>query len=185
MTSEPISDKRERERQRHRREYEADPQKFKERAARWAAANPEKRRQINRDYRARNKAARLQRERAIREQDPARFQANQARHRHGKWIDEDWPAMWQAQGGRCYLCGCSLEGILVRIDHDHRCCPPSRSCRSCRRGLACDPCNKALGMINDDVDRMRRMADGLEAAMRAVTARLRADEQLDLLETGS
>lgn len=46
-----------------------------------------------------------------------------------------WHAMRDKQGGLCYLCLRPLpEGAKeIVIDHDHRCCPPRRSCRLCRR----------------------------------------------------
>jgi hypothetical protein len=46
------------------------------------------------------------------------------RYRHGLWPDE-WQARWDAQDGRCYLCGDPLpdDPSEVRLDHDHRCHP--------------------------------------------------------------
>lgn len=73
----------------------------------------------------------------------------------------------EAQGGICAICGDkpvgwsmgrptisgrginrTREGFV--IDHDHSCCPPGRSCSSCRRGLICNPCN--IGLIPLDKD---------------------------------
>jgi hypothetical protein len=104
---------------------------------------------------------------------------------HGPFISADWAAMWDQQEGRCYLCRRELTGRRAIIDHDHGCCPEERSCRSCRRGLACDQCNIAVGMAADDPARLRRIADNLETAQQAVAARLRSEGQLSLLETGS
>jgi hypothetical protein len=175
------------QREAKRQRYLRDAAKVKERAAQWAAANPERRREIQRAYRERDKAAKSQRAREIRELDPGRFRSNTLRHRHGKFIDQDWPAMWEAQGGCCYLCASPLDPDRAAVDHDHRCCPASSSCRACRRGLACHPCNKILGMADDDADRLRLMADNLEAALYDVEERMCAKQaqQIDLFSAGS
>jgi hypothetical protein len=95
----------------------------------------------------------------------------------------DWAALWEAQGGRCYLCGGELAAGNGCIDHDHSCCPPKRSCAVCRRGLSCRQCNIAIGMASDDPSRLRRMAAALEAAQLMVSERLAgAPRQLELAD---
>lgn len=83
----------------------------------------------------------------------------------------DWDAMWKAQRGCCYLCGDPLPANRrhVHIDHDHSCCPPGKSCATCRRGLACHPCNTLIGHAQDDPARLRRIADRLEFAKATVS----------------
>jgi hypothetical protein len=101
--------------------------------------------------------------------------------KHGM-LPEDWAAMWDAQQGRCYLCGADLRECRVHIDHDHRCCPRNTSCPICRRGLACHACNTTLGNVRDDPARLRRMADAIEAATAAVDERMAgAPLQLEFL----
>jgi hypothetical protein len=87
---------------------------------------------------------------------------------------EEWTAMYNAQGRCCYLCGQELDIItrnMTHIDHDHKHCPPEKSCSVCRRGLACRGCNRAIGMADEDPVRLRRMADALEAAQTGVEER--------------
>lgn len=95
---------------------------------------------------------------------------------------EDWTALWNAQDGRCYLCSGEMEkpdgprsvGIgsaTVVIDHDHSCCPPNKTCRICRRGLAHSLCNQTIGLAGDSPERLRHMADALESALLAVAER--------------
>ena len=84
------------------------------------------------------------------------------------------------QQGLCYLCGEPLDfekKNAVHIDHDHACCRGRRSCGSCVRGLACSGCNTAIGLLGDDPERMRRVADNLEMANR----RLRSQQPVQAL----
>lgn len=92
-------------------------------------------------------------------------------HRHSRYAlvfnlsEEDFVALLAR--GKCDICGKTGEhrkGELV-IDHDHVCCPePSRSCGKCVRGLVCSGCNWALGQAGDSPERLRAMADYIEAA---------------------
>ena len=73
--------------------------------------------------------------------------------RHGPDVASVTAALWEQQRGKCYLCGIYLvpgAGSAVALDHDHRCCPAQKSCKYCRRGLACDYCNTLIGLANDD-----------------------------------
>lgn len=60
---------------------------------------------------------------------------------------EAYDALLAAQGGVCAICGqCETATRLGRVlplsvDHDHACCPSSRSCGRCVRGLLCRSCN--------------------------------------------
>lgn len=84
----------------------------------------------------------------------------------------DYRRMLEWQGGRCAACGRTPEygngfgGKEFVIDHDHRCCPGTRrvkrTCGKCVRGLLCTQCNVALGMVNDDLARLRKLVDYLE-----------------------
>lgn len=85
---------------------------------------------------------------------------------------QDWMAVWEKQGGCCYLCGDDMLPDRAHIDHDHSCCPKGKSCRFCRRGLTCSRCNQLIGLADDDPDRLRRIAGNLETALKAVGERL-------------
>lgn len=125
--------------------------------------NLEKYRQQDRESRIKNRDKILERGRIAR-----------LRKNHGLW-PEDLVAIWEEQGGLCYLCG---EEITDRaaIDHDHSCCPEDHSCRICRRGLAHANCNTAIGFAGDDPEMLRTMADALEAAKLAFEGRRAAAE---------
>jgi hypothetical protein len=85
---------------------------------------------------------------------------------HGLTIDE-YDRRLEAQGGGCAVCGSKdpREGkVSFAIDHDHACCPGEFSCGGCVRGLLCGPCNRSLGTMGDDSDRLRAAADYLDLA---------------------
>lgn len=67
----------------------------------------------------------------------------------------------------CAICGTTDPGGKGwMVDHDRSCCPGDRSCPGCRRGILCHGCNSALGYAQDDPERLRRMADYLDAGTR-------------------
>lgn len=69
----------------------------------------------------------------------------------------------------CKNPGCGSTDNL-NIDHDHSCCPPGkkfsnksqRSCGKCVRGLLCRPCNKSLGMLQENPRRIQGLLDYLQ-----------------------
>jgi hypothetical protein len=155
-----------------------------ERKRRWEAANKEKVQESKRRWYVANKekqyAARRQNPEKKREQDQRRYRRDREkvleanlRRKHGI-RPEDVARTYEAQQGRCYLCGDLLPADRAKwpIDHDHRCCPQGKSCRYCRRGLTCPACNLLIGHALDNPERLRRIADNLEAAITDVTRRL-------------
>ena len=58
------------------------------------------------------------------------------------------------------------------------CCRGERSCGTCIRGLACQRCNYGISQFGDDPERMRRVADNLEMANRALRAGRSQPQQL-------
>lgn len=59
----------------------------------------------------------------------------------------------EQQNQSCALCGKHKSEFKRRlaVDHDHTCCPGSRSCGRCIRGLLCAPCNTFLGKVESGV----------------------------------
>lgn len=133
----------------------------RQRLANLSPEERERRAQRNRDWYSRNPR-------------PSEESARQhLKHRYGLTL-EDRQQMLVDQSGCCYLCGDALDisqNRKIHTDHDRSCCPGSRSCGKCIRGLSCEHCNRGIGMFNDDPDRMRRAADALEAAKAKVVAR--------------
>ena len=165
-----------------RQHYAENPEPVREKNRQWAAANPEKMREYGRRYREANTEKERQRLRQSRQKNRDRVleRERQYRARRGTggrrvqaWAlnhglrPEDWAALWDAQDGRCYLCGKEMAPEQVHIDHDHRCCPKDHSCIYCRRGLAHASCNQLIGFADDDPDRLRSIADNLEVALKS------------------
>jgi len=72
-----------------------------------------------------------------------------------KITPEQYQEMFEAQGRRCAICRNEPGPTgLLAIDHDHGCCPGTRTCGKCIRGLLCFPCNSFLGRVNDDPARL-------------------------------
>ena len=81
-------------------------------------------------------------------------------------ITPEWyAATLAAQGGGCAICGSHDPGKNMArfcVDHDHACCPGTRSCGKCNRGLLCRKCNAMLGHANDSPALLRGAAAYLE-----------------------
>lgn len=70
---------------------------------------------------------------------------------------------------RCHVC--DARGLRMVIDHDHS-CHLNKACEKCARGMLCDGCNHALGIVKDDAKRLRGLADYLEAYERRKLSRM-------------
>jgi len=71
---------------------------------------------------------------------------------------EDYELLLEAQGGVCAICGTSDNrsgSVNLDVDHDHD--------TGAVRGLLCHHDNAALGMVGDDVGRLRAMIAYLES----------------------
>ena len=62
----------------------------------------------------------------------------------------------------CDICGDNGETSRLHIDHDHSCCPPKTSCDKCRRGLLCSGCNTSIGLLKEDIPRIKAIIRYLE-----------------------
>lgn len=76
------------------------------------------------------------------------------KHNH-KITLEEYNAMFAKQGGLCASCGCPAAGMHygkprnLAVDHCHK--------TGEIRGLLCDMCNRALGMLDDDPEKIKAL----------------------------
>lgn len=72
-----------------------------------------------------------------------------------KLSPEDFQKLIDKQNNKCKIC----DKVFVKtphIDHDHSCCPSSKCCGKCIRGLLCHNCNCGLGNFHDDPNLLQR-----------------------------
>lgn len=151
-----------------RRRYALNPRKKCAQTARWAKANPEKRRAIERRYREKygdqirkrnrekarqrraenpEKVRALARTRWVRETDKRlrnravfalKVRTSRLRREYGL-SPEMYDSLLVAQKGLCAICQCKKQ---LGVDHDHM--------TGKVRGLLCGSCNLALGLLRDN-----------------------------------
>lgn len=164
-----------------------DPERNRQRARDWYAANTERGRANSRAAKQRNpekyKAAdraRYQEKREARlayaalpenrAKKAARMKVARARDPEGSRLKfRAWQYSLTVDGLQTVLAaGCAVcgSGENLHIDHDHGCCPTGkkgpRSCGRCVRGALCHRCNTALGLLQEDPDRARALAAYME-----------------------
>lgn len=85
-------------------------------------------------------------------QDPRVRADSQMRTKYKRTL-EDYERLLAEQGGGCACCGAPptdlFRGKVKRLhwDHDHACCPGSRTCGKCVRSLLCTRCNHIVGWL--------------------------------------
>ena len=113
--------------------------------------NKEKIRQLHKKHYDENQSKRLE----YLNKNKAKIRLRNRRYRVKKDYDISWESfieMYEAQWGRCAICGVykkhpdkenSIQSDVLHIDHCHR--------TKKVRGLLCTHCNKAIGILNEDV----------------------------------
>ena len=72
--------------------------------------------------------------------------------------------MLAKQGGVCLICGTpETAQRRLQVDHDHDCCSGNETCGRCIRGLICQQCNRAMGLLNDDAGTIAAVVKYLRA----------------------
>ena len=174
-----TEEQKERKRETNRKWREANREKQGERNKKWYAANKDKKGERNKKWYAANKDKN-------RERCKKWYAANRAKQRESskKWyaankdkcwehnigymyglIGEQVEAMYEAQGGKCKICGTpkwspsALDAKKVdKLHIDH--CHDTKKVR----GLLCSLCNSALGLLKDNIDSLQKAIAYLEEA---------------------
>jgi len=73
--------------------------------------------------------------------------------RHGL-SEEKFNSIFNKFDGMCHSCK-TRSGL--NIDHDHNCCPGTYSCGNCVRGVLCMQCNTALGLLDDNKEKIKNL----------------------------
>jgi len=79
--------------------------------------------------------------------------------------EEQYQAIYKAQGGRCFICqrATGTGRKRLSVDHSHACCPGPVSCGTCVRGLLCKSCNRdVLGHARDEIEFFERAIEYLK-----------------------
>lgn len=131
---------------------------------------PEEKRRRETDYMRKYRKARAEVDPQWAAEKKLKQQANNRLNGRRYWLKnkfnltvDQWEAMLIDQAGRCYLCEQPMAGS-IHVDHDRSCCSGMKSCGACIRGLADQLCNQGIGQFRDNPERLRRVADNLEAA---------------------
>jgi hypothetical protein len=73
---------------------------------------------------------------------------------------KEWNDTLTKQGNSCKICNRWSKRFVV--DHDHSCCKTKKTCGKCVRGIICENCNRAIGLIDDSTIVLRSMIKYLE-----------------------
>ena len=116
-----------------------------------------------------------------RDNNPEKYKLSQRRNRFKRkygMTEEDYWDLCEEQKGLCAICGRSPKNTrygLLHVDHCHA--------TGIIRGLLCDHCNRALGILGDSQEAIRNVLAYLERAeLRALRFHARPKQQNKVLE---
>ena len=128
----------------------------KEKRKKWVKENQEKIRGYNRKYRKENRDKRKVWNKKYRE---THKRNNNEKCRQTGWkynikrkyglTPEEYNLLMDVQNGRCAVCGNEQECQRLAVDHNH--------ITGKVRGLLCINCNRALGFLKEDTERMENL----------------------------
>lgn len=104
------------------------------------------------------RAAKAVRMKAARAAEPEKHRLQFRAWNYGLTVD----ALIELLAHGCAVC---RSHERLHVDHDHTCCPPGsspRSCGGCVRAALCHECNTALGLLREDPARIRALLAHIE-----------------------
>lgn len=134
----------------------SEKQRLKQREAdaRYRLNHPEKCKEKDRKRYRDHREAEIKRNALYHRNNRKRVNERTRNRRHR--ITQEWfDAKLVEQNNRCALCRKLFENT-PHLDHDHRCCPPLRSCDKCRRDLLCEDCNLGLGRFKENIKTLKK-----------------------------
>ncbi|MGD9664619.1 MAG: endonuclease VII domain-containing protein [Novosphingobium sp.] len=127
------------------------------RSAARRAANTAKYNEKSRKWYANNKAIHFQRAKKWADENKQRLFNNHLLRTYGINLAE-YNAIIERQGGGCGICGVSQENHRLRLAVDH--CHETGKVR----GVLCQQCNRALGVLGDNVSGLMKAVEYLKGA---------------------
>jgi hypothetical protein len=143
--------------------HAANPDYEKERCKKWKRKNREKVSEYNRKWNKENRERRNELNKQWQQSNPEyrdnKFAYN-LMYNYNITVD-DYNRMLANQDGHCAACPATERTVgRVRrlcVDHARSCCPRTKSCGKCVRGLLCNPCNRALGLLMDNEETLSQL----------------------------
>lgn len=152
----------------NRASYQKNKEKRLAQHRRWAAANPERMKELNARWYAEHREEALAKRRAYRAEHPEEMRVlvrrwyldnkkktiGTARQQRTGCTPEQYDALFAKQNGLCALCGGPPGKNALHADHCHT--------ANRVRELLCHGCNTGLGNFKDDPTLLRAAADYIE-----------------------
>ena len=136
------------QKERSKKNYQANPSAYKERSAAWKAANPERAKELQKNHSAKNaqKIRLRSAEWYVNNKEQAAKNARIVKLKMYGLTPEEYQSILEAQDHSCAICKTkdALNGKPNRMYVDH--CHTTGKVR----GLLCQKCNSGLGMFKDD-----------------------------------
>lgn len=141
------------QRDRGKKNYQANPDAYKARSKRWRLEHPEEMKALQQKYQEANRDKINQRSKEWYEKNKDRAAAQSRKQKVASYglTLEAYNAMLKEQGGVCAICGKDTPTATkkrLHIDHCHEINEV--------RGLLCHHCNVGLGAFKDDPELLRR-----------------------------
>jgi len=115
----------------------------------WAKDNPKKVEKYKKQYYENNKEKLNKYKKQWAKDNPEKRRKSRFKFRYGL-SHEDYLKMWESQDGKCAICGkvfiLPSDGC---VDHNH----DTKEIR----GLLCNKCNFAIGLLNDDMELIEKV----------------------------
>ena len=131
-----------------------NPIRNRERSKDWVTANPELAKANRARYYQENKEKCNIVSKAWRLANRDKQNWSNKKYKYGI-TKEQHDALLLRQEKLCAIC--KKPTLVFHIDHDHSCCPSPPACGKCVRGLLCGNCNKALGLMKEDMNAIENM----------------------------